>query len=105
MSLNTQQFIAQNTGEPTCRKKFSGIPGVELEGDTAPAEPRMEYGVRSAALRNLAVGESLFAAGAYGQRSLWQSAAASFARRHGWKFTTRSVVKDGKEGVRIRRVA
>lgn len=54
----------------------------------------------------MGVGDSFFVAGAVGKdRDTLRSSASSRGKRHGMKFTTRTVTEDGVKGVRIWRVA
>jgi hypothetical protein len=72
-----------------------------------PVEPRyvIKEDTKSSLVAQLEVGESLFCPGeTQPLRSNWQSIASHVARRDGRKFTTKSVVKGGRPGLRIWRI-
>jgi len=83
------------------------MPGPEIErGIPIPLPNRERFGTKAAQLRDMQVGDSkFFPAATPAERGNWQSSAASLAKTEGWVITTRTVMKDGKIGLRIWRAA
>ncbi|EHM01194.1 hypothetical protein HMPREF9946_02198 [Acetobacteraceae bacterium AT-5844] len=76
----------------------TGIPAPEPVNERDPT-------TKLGQVRAIPLGQSAFFPAREGERRLWQAAAANVARKDGGKLTTRAVVKNGIEGIRIWRLA